>query len=139
MRTTHHYFVAQSHKLRNTIFELQGTWTTFYDRYVIYTIRSLQFSEFEQLIDDHIGISITLEIDHHTGTFFIIRFVVYVCYSFDHFFIHQLTNTIRKGIPVHLIRHFGDHDLFTTTGFGIDIPFTENHYPATSEMHGRFH
>src|SRR5688572_29570084 len=57
-------------------------------------------------------------------------------YSFYHFFVHQLTDAVAKGVAVNLVGHFGDHDLLTSAGLGINRNPSAQHYPASAKMHG---
>src|SRR5688500_14686340 len=92
-----------------------------------------------QLVNDKIGNAISFQINYYPCTFFIIRFIIDMCNTFNYFFIDQYPDAVGQFITVYLVRNLCDDDLFAATWFGIYMQLAAQYNPATTGMHRRFY
>src|SRR5688572_22959756 len=92
--TAYDNFVTEFDELTDHILQVQCSRSSLYDCHIIDPVRSLQIGMLVKLVDDKVSNTIPFQIDHNTGAFLIIRFVVDMCNSFNHFFIDQYTDPV---------------------------------------------
>src|SRR5438034_11748915 len=75
--------------------------------------RTFQRGMLIEIVDDDFRIGIALELDHDARAF--VRLIADIADVGEHFFVHQLRDSLDQRCAVHTVGNLGDDNLFSTT------------------------
>ena len=125
------------HEILHALLQRQQTRTSFHQRNIVDRERALQCRHLEQLVQEHIGIGITLHVydDTHTLT---ARLVIHVGHTFNLMLGSQVGDISHQIGLVDTIRNLCDHNLIVRFAT-LDLSLGTHHDTSTTSLVSVFH
>ena len=131
-----HHFPAVADKGIQQLAQVEDLRLTIYQCHGIDTEHRFHLGLLVQVIEHHLGIFATAQLNHHAHPFFI-RFVAQLGDAFNFLVFHQLGDLLNQPRLVHLIRDLGDDDgFFTALVGGFDFGAGAHVHTATASTVG---
>ena len=94
------------------VFERKELWLAVIDGKHVCAERGLQSGVLVEVVDDDLGIAVTLEVDDHAGIFGAL--IAHIADTGEDFFIREVRDALHEFRAVHIVGDFGDDDLLAS-------------------------
>ena len=135
--TTRYNVHSMFYKIGNQLLQIQEHRTAFYKCDIVYRERRLQRCIFIQLIEHHLRIGVSSNLDN--DTYIALRLIRNSGNTLDLLLVGQFGDILHQ-IRLHdTIRKFSNHNAFTTIILGLDIRIRANHNTSAARLKRIFH
>ena len=132
LRTADGHLVTMIHELLDAVLQRQGLRTLANDGNAVDTEATLQLRHLIELVEHHIRVRITLQVNYDTHTF-TVRLIVHIADTLNLLFVDQVGNTLDEFRLIYIIRYLVHDDLLVLS-VGLKFSLRTNHNTSTTRI-----